>query len=90
MYVAPGSAAARAGVLPGDVIEQLDDEAISQSADVIGQLQVWNRTLAVSGDPTTLHLRRESESLTVTLVPDRVCDFRVTLQQDSRATAAFS
>lgn len=60
--VRPDSAAARAGVQVGDVIEELSGRPVSSAAD----LEQIAR-LRVAGQPTSLMLRRDGERQTLIL-----------------------
>lgn len=84
LSVAPDSAAGRAGVRPGDVVEQVDGVTLAGDAQGLQQLAAWRRTVAASPRATTLQLRRGGAPLGVTLVPDLVCDVDVGLGNERR------
>ena len=62
--VSPGSAAERAGIMPGDAIVGIDDAPVFRFADLALKVRYSD------GQPLTLELDRDGEHLTVTATPD--------------------
>src|SRR5687767_2754696 len=69
-WVAEGSPAAKAGIVPGDVLEMVDDAAVV--AKFAEQLPGVNQLLygLPIGKPVRVHVRRGGERRTVTLTPE--------------------
>jgi hypothetical protein len=83
LFVAPDSAAARAGLQPGDVFEAVDGTPVADDAAGLQQLRRWIRDLATAGRPSTVGVRRGSQAVETTIEPDRVCDITLTLRYQS-------
>ncbi|MGE0829487.1 MAG: M48 family metalloprotease [Hyphomonadaceae bacterium] len=96
-YVAPGSAAAAAGIAPGDEIVSInglsvragvlnerrnaDDRAVEDASEKLGD--------AIDADaPVTLLLRRGEEARTITYTPDAACDYDLLIARDDSVNAA--
>jgi regulator of sigma E protease len=61
--VLPGSAAERAGILPGDTVVSIDGESISRFEQIVGIVQMK------AGVPIDVVVRRDGAELTVKVVP---------------------
>jgi PDZ domain len=83
LFVAPGSAAEKAGVRVGDVVGQVNGEPARPGLAGHEQLAAWAKKVAASAAVQTLEVQRAGVPVTVALTPELVCDFEVALRDAS-------
>jgi membrane-associated protease RseP (regulator of RpoE activity) len=85
LAIPEGSAAARAGLRPGDLILSVDGEALTRGPDRRAaafeglEANLQRLDLALARGPATLVVRRDGEERAVSLTPQRACGYDVQL-----------
>jgi hypothetical protein len=80
IHVVPGSAADRAGVMSGDLIESISPQQGEKRGQGTGFLEENLNRAVRSGQAFTLNLRRGTKQLDLAIEPEVVCDFKVEIE----------
>lgn len=89
VHILPGSPAAEAGLLAGDVIEKIGWYKIPSGTTASAAMQQILEREAVAGRPLAFHLRRGAERLTLEMTPRPQCDFATILTESDQINAFF-
>jgi membrane-associated protease RseP (regulator of RpoE activity) len=89
--IAPGGAAAAAGLQPGDEVIRLDDQPVASGKRAY---EAWSKQVTTTLDAhpaqVRLSVRRNGEPVELTLTPTRECAYDIAMDDESKDLNAFA
>jgi hypothetical protein len=87
VHIAPGSPAAKAGLMAGDAIEAVGPHKIPVGREANAALLRASARMAASADPVAFHIRRGGKSLVIGMESEPQCDYSLILTESEAVEA---